>query len=180
MVIDLDASPDEINIYNLEGKAFTNVAQAEVNYEVVKRLDIRMAYKYVDSRSTFNGELLEVPLTFRHRGLANAAYEWKRTGLVFDLTAQFYGSSRIPDLSGNHAAHDFGDRSPAYMLMLGQITKKFEDLELYLGSENLTNYTQHNPIIDASDPFGEDFDAGIIYAPIMQRMIYGGIRYTIK
>lgn len=180
VVIDLDASPDEINIYNLEGEAFTNVAQAEVNYEVVKRLDIRMAYKHVDSRSTFNGELLEVPLTFRHRGLANAAYEWKRTGLVFDLTAQFYGSSRIPDLSGNHAAHDFGDRSPAYMLMLGQITKKFEDLELYLGSENLTNYTQHNPIIDASDPFGEDFDAGIIYAPIMQRMIYGGIRYTIK
>lgn len=180
VVIDLDASPNEINVYNLKGQAFTNVAQAEVNYEAAKRFDVRLAYKYVDSRSTFGDVLREVPLTFRHRGLVNTAYEWRRAGLVFDLTAQFYGQSRIPDLSGNHAAHDLGEYSPAYMLMLGQITKKFDALELYLGSENMTNYTQHNPIIDPANPFGENFDAGIIYAPIMQRMFYGGIRYTIK
>jgi len=179
-VIDLDQSANEINVYNLQGDAFSNIFQAEVDYEIVKRFDIRLAYKYVDSRSTYEGELLAVPLTFNHRGLANVAYEWKKAGFVFDLTAQYYGTSRLPDLSENHAAHHFGTKSAPYMLMLGQITKKFDELELYAGSENITNYTQHQPIIDPENPFGEDFDAGIIYAPIMPRMFYAGLRYTFN
>ena len=120
-----------------------------------------------------------MPLTFTHRGLVNLAYNWKRVGLSFDYTTQFYGSSRLPDLSGNHAAHDLGSTSAPYLLMLAQVTKKFDDLEVYLGSENITNYTQHNPIIAADEPFGDDFDAGVIYAPLMPRLFYIGARYTL-
>lgn len=178
-VVDLDASANSVEIYNLNGQAFTQVLQAELEYNLIKRLDLRFAYKYIDSRSTYQNVLRPVPLTFTHRGLINAAYVWKRYGLSFDYTTQFYGSSRLPDLSDNHAAHDVGSTSKPYVLMLAQVTKDFDDLEVYLGSENITNFTQHNPIIAADDPFGEDFDAGVIYAPLMPRLWYVGVRYSL-
>ena len=120
--------------------------------------------------------MLEVPLTYKHRGLINLSYEWKRAGLLFDATSQFYGKSRLPNLSDNHEAHDLGTTSPAYVLFMGQITKQFKKLEIYVGSENIGNYTQHEPILGATNPFGEDFDASVIYAPLMERKFYGGLR----
>ncbi|HNI52955.1 MAG TPA: TonB-dependent receptor [Chitinophagales bacterium] len=180
VVIDMDANVNEINVYNLKGEAYTNVLQAEINYEPIKRLELRAAYKYVDSKATYDGKLLEVPLTFKDRGLFNVAYNWKKAGLSADATAQFYGKTRLPDLSENHAAHDFGTNSEPYIQLLAQVTKSFGDLDVYVGSENITGYTQHNPIIDATDPFGENFDAGVIYAPLMPRMFYGGLRYIFN
>lgn len=175
-VIDVDASADSILVYNLNGDAFSNVMQAEISYELLKRLELRAAYKYTDAQTTYNGVLLENPLTFKHRGLVNLAYEWKKVGLVFDATAQFYGASRLPDLTDNHAAHDLGATSQPYTLFLGQITKQIKNLEVYIGSENIGNYTQHQPIIGYNDPFGSDFDASVIYAPTMERKFYGGLR----
>ena len=180
VVIDIDASADSILIYNLKGDSYSNVIQAEINYELLKRLAIRTAYKFIDAKETFGGELLEIPLTYKHRGLINIAYEWKRAGLVFDATAQFYGKSRLPDLTDNHAAHDFAATSQPYTLFLGQITKQFKKLEIYIGSENFGNYTQHQPIIGYNDPFGSDFDASVIYAPLMERKFYGGLRLVFN
>ena len=176
VVVDIDSDDDSIYIYNLIGDSYSNVAQAEINYELFKRFEIRTAYKYIDAKETFNGELLEVPLTYKHRGLINLSYEWKRAGLLFDATSQFYGKSRLPNLIDNHEAHDLGTTSPAYVLFMGQITKQFKKLEIYVGSENIGNYTQHEPIIGATNPFGEDFDASVIYAPLMERKFYGGLR----
>lgn len=176
VVVDIDSDDDSIYVYNLKGDSYSNVLQAEINYEVLKRFEIRTAYKYIDAQETFNGELLEVPLTYKHRGLINLSYEWKKAGLLFDATAQLYGKSRLPNLADNHEAHDLGTESPAYTLFLGQITKQFKKLEIYVGSENIGSYTQHEPIIGATNPFGEDFDASVIYAPLMERKFYGGIR----
>ena len=46
-------------------------------------------------------------------------------------------------------------------------------------AENIANYTQLNPIIDAGNPFGDDFDASLIWGPVMGRTIYLGIRYSL-
>ena len=48
---------------------------------------------------------------------------------------------------------------------------------MYLGGENLANFKQENPIVDAQNPFGPDFDASLIYAPIFGRMAYIGMRW---
>ena len=49
-----------------------------------------------------------------------------------------------------------------------------------MGGENLLSYMQENPIIDAAHPDDNVFDASLIYAPVMGRTIYAGIRYKIK
>ena len=64
--------------------------------------------------------------------------------------------------------------------MNGQITYIHKKWDFYLGGENLTNYKQMNPIIDAENPFGTDFDATRIWAPIMGINVYAGIRYNLK
>jgi outer membrane receptor for ferrienterochelin and colicins len=179
IVVDLDSDYSSVYISNLHGQSYSNVFQGEVNYEVFTNFDMRVAYKYIDAKSTYNGDLLEVPLTNKNRGLVNFAYELKKYGWVFDFTTQFYGKSRLPDLTENHDAHFLGEYSEPYYLLLGQITKKFKNLEIYAGSENITNYTQHHPILGFDEPFGEDFDASVIYAPIMERKFYGGLRWSL-
>lgn len=64
--------------------------------------------------------------------------------------------------------------------MQAQITKKFRKFELYTGCENILNFTQHDPVIAAADPFGPDFDASMVYAPVEGRVIYFGMRMKIK
>jgi outer membrane receptor for ferrienterochelin and colicin len=180
VVVNTDSSVHTIYVSNLHGDSYANTLQAELEYELFENFDIRFACKYVDAKSTYGSELLEVPLTYRNRGMANFAYTTKDQSWVFDFTLQYYGKSRLPDLSENHSAHHLGDYSEEYFLMLGQITKKFKWLELYFGSENIGNYTQHQPIIGYDEPFGEDFDASVIYAPIMKRSVYAGLRIIIK
>ncbi|MEZ5013715.1 MAG: carboxypeptidase-like regulatory domain-containing protein [Chitinophagales bacterium] len=180
VVVDVDSDPHTIYISNLHGDAFSNVLQAEWDQNVFKNFDVRLAYKYIDARETFNGVLREIPLTSKNRGLLNLAYSWKKAGMVFDFTAQGYGTMRLPEnLAYTDAALSDGF-SPAYVLLLGQITKKWKGIEIYAGSDNLTNFTQQDPIIGATNPFGEEFDASAIYAPVMQRKWYAGLRWSIK
>lgn len=180
VVVDVDSDAEKIIVSNLHGKSYSIAAQVEMSYEPIKNLDLKAAYKYVNANTTYHDTLMQVPLTFKNRGLLNASYKTNRYGWVFDATAQFYGKSRLPDLTENHDAHEIGEYSPAYTLILAQITKKWKQIEVYAGTENLTNYTQHNPIISADDPFGEFFDAGVVYAPLMERKFYFGLRYQLK
>ena len=64
--------------------------------------------------------------------------------------------------------------------MQAQITKKFRKFDVYVGCENILNYTQSNPILSAADPNGQYFDASMIYAPIEGRIVYFGLRMEIK
>ncbi len=180
VVVDVDSNVNAFYISNLHGDSYSNILQAELSYEFFKNFDAKVAYKYIDAKETFGNELRAVPLTSKHRGLLNLSYKTNKGGWVFDFTTQYYGASRLPDLSDNHSAHDIGEFSDDYFLLLGQITKKFKWFDLYAGSENLTNYTQHLPIIGYDDPFGEDFDASVIYGPIMERKFYLGFRMVLN
>jgi hypothetical protein len=67
--------------------------------------------------------------------------------------------------------------------MNAQVSKslgKARALELYIGGENLTNYFQKNIIIAPTQPFGEYFDASMIWGPVSGRLMYAGFRYRIK
>jgi outer membrane receptor for ferrienterochelin and colicins len=51
---------------------------------------------------------------------------------------------------------------------------------VYVGGENIGNYTQNPAIVDAQNPFGPYFDATILYAPVFGQMYYAGLRFKIK
>ena len=182
IVLDRDADAHQIRIYNLNGKSYSNCAQIEASCEIIKDFDLTLAFRYNDVKMTINDSLMEKPFVNRYKGLVTASYApgtWQ-----FDLTTQFNGDSRIPDMSGNATAVADGqvlERSPFYVIMNAQVTKKLgEYWELYIGGENLTNYKQSHPIVSASNPGSDDFDASMVWGPLSGIRGYLGVRFQVK
>ncbi len=178
-VADLDASPQTILFYNLDGKSWSNSFQGELNYKPFKKFDVRLAYRWLDVKTTYQGSLLEKPFTARHRAFINLAYEttdkWK-----FDYTIQWISRKRIPSTATNPAEHRMPDYSPSFIQMAAQVTKVFSPVfELYVGGENLTGFIQRYAIIDPKNPFGPYFDGSMTWGPVLGRMIYVGTRIKI-
>jgi len=61
-----------------------------------------------------------------------------------------------------------------------QITKKFKYFDVYLGGENLTNFTQKDPITQPSKPYHTHFDTMMVWGPVTGRVIYAGFRFSIN
>lgn len=180
LITDLDSDPQQIRFYNLNGKSFANSFQAEVQYEPVKALDVKLAYKFYDVQQTIGNQLLERQFVSRHRALLNLAYATKFDKWKFDFTTQWYGSKRIPGTATNPTEFQRAAYSPDYFLFNAQVTRAFKQWDVYVGGENLGNFTQANPIIAADQPFSPNFDASLVWAPVYGRMIYAGVRFRIK
>lgn len=179
IVTDLE-DPHQVSFYNLQGSSFANSFQAQLDYEVIHNLDLRLAYRWYDVRTEFQTGLKEKPLIAAHRAFANLGYETKNHW-KFDYTVQWIGSKRIPAVHAHHNGGITGEtRSPDFVQMNAQISKSWNDkFEVYLGGENLTNYMMHDPIIGAADPYAAGFDASMIWGPVMGTNIYAGFRWKI-
>ena len=181
VVVDIE-TPSELSFYNLDGASYANSIQADIMYELFDRFDVKAAYKINDVYTTYNGEEKISPLTPKNRALVNMSYATNFDKWMFDLTWNYIGESRVPSYKLDDIFGDFRSEhmSDPFYLINAQVTKKFKDFSVYVGGENLLSYTQENPIIDAANPTSSAFDASLIYAPIMGRMIYTGLRYKIK
>jgi outer membrane receptor for ferrienterochelin and colicins len=179
IVVDME-NPRELLFYNLEGSSYANSFQVDFSTEIMTRLNFKTAYKRYDVMTTYRGELLRRPFVFRDRALVNLAYETKFEKWAFDITLNGYGISRIPDTSSNAELNRRETRSEEYMVVHAQITRRFKHFEVYLGGENLNNFIQKNPIISPENPFGEEFDASMVWGPVFGRMIYAGFRILIN
>jgi outer membrane receptor for ferrienterochelin and colicin len=173
-----------IRMYSSPGASYSKSVQFEFNYSPIPRLEWKAAYRFQDVASDYygqNGSLkrLSKPFLNRDRVLVNLAYATKYDIWKFDLTWQWSGSRRIP----NAYVHQ-GDapevNAPAFSMVYGQVTRQFKHWEMYVGVENLFNFTQPNPIMGAADPFVRGFDATMVWGPVAGRMVYTGIRYKIN
>ncbi len=179
VVMDLE-NPREISFYNLSGKSYSHSLQAEYNIEITKALELKAAYKWYDIKTTYNGELKTKPLTPKNRVLVNVGYITNFDKWKFDLTGNWFDMSRVPSTVGNSPENVVNSKSEAFHTVNGQITRAFKKFEIYSGVENIFDYKQANPIIAANDPNGSNFDASLIWGPIMGRNVYFGFRYKIK
>lgn len=179
VVVDLEDAR-KIQFYNLKGISYSNAFQTDFSFQPLERWDVKLAYKYYDVKTTYNGILLEKPFVPTDRALLNIDYATKFEKWKFDLTVKWFGKSRLPNTSANAPEFQLHDYSDTYFTLMAQVTKKFRWIDVYIGAENLFNYTIPHPIIDPTNPFGPNFDATMIWGPITGRMGYGGIRYTLK
>ncbi|ADV48226.1 TonB-dependent receptor [Cellulophaga algicola DSM 14237] len=183
IVVDWE-NPREISFYNLDGKSSASSFQVELGHRILPNLELRTAYKYYDVNTDYESGNLQKPLQAQHRYFANLGYSSvaKENGTQWraDYTVHALGKQRLPNTSTNEVANQLGDYAAAYSLMNAQITRVFsKSFEVYVGGENLTDYTQDNPVLGAEDPFGSNFDTSIVYAPIMGRMFYAGFRFKL-
>ena len=174
VVVDIETS-GKLSFYNLNGESISNSMQIDLGYELFNRFDVKMAYKINNVTTTFEGIEKVVPLIPKERALFNIAYATNFEKWKFDVTANYIGSRRIPE----HYELEKYWAEPFY-LYNAQITKRFRYFDVYLGGENILDYTQDTPILDANNPNSSIFDASLIHAPINGLMIYVGFRYKIK
>ena len=190
-IIDLDDNPHHVLIYNLNGshngsgnKSYSHAAQAEFILLPFKRFEITLAYRFNDVRLTTADSLQQKALISPHKALLNLNYALRYDKWKFNVTFQYNSPMRMPDMSNNPEGYrpvvNKNGKSPGWVMMNAQVTKKFRLWELYVGGENMLNKRQDKAIISNKDPFGEYFDASVIYMPITGIMGYIGVRVALK
>jgi outer membrane receptor for ferrienterochelin and colicin len=185
IVTDYDFSTRKLLLYNLEGQSYSNSAQVEFSFTPIKRLEVRMAYRFLDVKVDYLSGTLTQPLTSKHRGFINVAKETRKdkegSFWKFDMTTQLIGAQRLSQTLDNPIEHQREGVSKDFILLNLQMTYIYQKrFEFYVGVENLTNFKLKDPIISANDPFSENFDASMVWGPVFGRMGYFGIRYTIE
>ena len=202
VIADMDRNLHRIVLYNMhdvEGaQYFSHNWQVEASMEILRGWTMTAAFRYTDvKQTTFNTDankylLRDKPLQNKFKGIITTSYQTPLKTWQFDLTAQFNGPGRMPD--GFERPSDskqyFTDASGQvyhkwYPQLLGQVTKYFRTWSIYLGAENMTNFTQDNPIVGERqggfvNPESANYDASMIWAPIHGWKMYLGFRWALE
>ena len=207
VIADMDRDLHGITLYNMHdvdgAQYFSHNWQVEANIEILRGWTMTAAFRYTDvKQTTFNTQagkyvLRDKPLQNKFKGIITTSYQTPLKTWQFDLTAQFNGEGRMPDgfVVPSESKQYFTDKMGQihhkwYPQLLGQVTKYFRTWSIYLGAENMTNFTQDNPIVGERreakgehgfvDPSSTNYDASMIWAPIHGWKVYLGFRWALE
>jgi outer membrane receptor for ferrienterochelin and colicin len=176
-VTDLDFSALEAYFLNTRGSESLSI-MAQADYTWFKGFETRLAYKYLrafDQYLNSKNWSYQIP---RHRAFANVAYatesEWK-----FDATLNWFGQKRLPNTSTSAEAFQQREFSPSFFTLNTQVNKSFKKIEAFIGINNLLNFRQNTPIVNAENPFAPYFDSNFTWGPIFGRMVYAGLNFKL-
>lgn len=175
-------TPGLILYENLDGSATTRGISLTVSQSMT---DLPLTY-------TIGGTLMDVfvdeegsktPLEFApdFQGVANLTYRLPK-GFALDYTMNLTGPMALPEYE---SPFERATTSPTFTIHNVQVTKDFDLpsgslVQTYLSAENLFSYTQVAPLIDPSNPFGDNFDTAYVYGPLQGRHIGLGVRLMLR
>jgi outer membrane receptor for ferrienterochelin and colicin len=178
-VVDIDSDSREVRFYDLKGKSYSNNFQIEAGYELFSGFDVFAAIRYSDVKTQIGDKLLSKPLMNNLKTLLTIQYYTEERDWIFDSSFLLNGGGRIPSTKQNPVEYQRDEKFDSFVNINAQITKKIDFLDVYFGVENLTNFKQKNPVISADNPFGDYFDASLVWGPIEGRKFYFGLRLSI-
>lgn len=180
LVADMDSDPHAITFHALNGRSYSQVFQVEATYPVFAGFTATAAYRYTDAKCTYAGRLREKPLTNKFKALLTLSYKTPLELWQFDATLQWNGGGRMPDpYTLADGSLSWNRRFKSYPQLSAQITRYFRNCSIYIGGENLTGFKQKNAIIDAQNPWGDNFDPTMVWGPVHGVKAYIGVRYNI-
>lgn len=183
-----------------QGRSQSRSMQAEFWWDWTKRLDVTLAYRWVNATSDYGdfSGYRQDPFVAEHRGFTTVAYgsrmddkgrQWRA-----DVTFQVTGPQRLPWTYESPEEYRRPLEAPTFVTGNIQVSRDFDEgQQIYVGIENVTNYRQSEPIVgmDYSGGLGdvqtvsggavsEDplYDASFVYAPIFGRNFYAGVRWS--
>lgn len=176
-IVDFDTDVHAIYIDNLKGRSYSHVVQIDATYPLFRGMTLTAAYRRNLVRETYRGLRMDKPLQSRYKGLLAASYKTPLGLWQLDATLQLNGGGRMPKaytLSNGNPS--WNPTFKAYTLLGAQLTRWFRHFSIYAGGENLTGKKQRNPVVDAANPWGSQFDSNMLWGPISGAMGYVGIR----
>ncbi len=187
VVVDWDKTinQNEVSVYNCHGRSFTDTYQVDLSVEPFKRFTAMATFRYTNAKVEMDGQgLVDRVLMSKYKGVLNLQYATNLNKWTFDVTGQLNGPAPLPLFMG-------GGESEVYPMFFAQVTKKFKGLDVYVGVENIGDYTQEDAILingadgqlrgikEGDNAFDDSFNASMVWGPLMGRKIYGGIRLTL-
>jgi outer membrane receptor for ferrienterochelin and colicin len=187
----MDGSPQASATFSKDNPSYAIGGLVEFNYEILKRLDLRLAYRYTTGEDYFGkdatGEDIRALSYFNpiHKGLFGLAYATrkniKNANWVADATLQVTGEQRIPQWAASDYTGAIDSQvkpnevySDPFSLLHIQVTRHFNrHFNVYVGVENALDERQ-DPVILFQDSAP---NATGVYAPIFGRMYYVGLKY---
>jgi outer membrane receptor protein involved in Fe transport len=173
----------KLAIYNLEGPSNSRSVQLDFTFEPADGWELKYAHKWNITETTYNIETdsgldyitKQAPFIPKHRSLVQVYYTAWQKKWDINITLQNVGPSRVPSQGD---IEEFW--SDSFKHLDGQITRRFKKLDWYIGVENALNYMQPNPIRGVENPFSDNFDAGMIWGPVMGTKWFTGIRLNMN
>ncbi|MCM1483238.1 MAG: TonB-dependent receptor [Muribaculaceae bacterium] len=180
LMLNQDRDPHADYIYSSDSRSYSHSLQVELTFEPIRELTLGAAWRLNDVKAHYTSAgLSQKPLTSRNKGLLTAGYAPMMGLWSFDMSLAINGSGRMPTpYELPNGAMSWAPTFRTYVQLNAQITRNFRHWAVYIGGENLTNYRQPNPIIGASNPWGNTFDATMVYGPLQGAMVYVGFRYN--
>lgn len=184
LVIDLDA--DSINRPNaifssLQGDSRAVVLSGTFSYPVFEQITVKVGLRNQNTKQTNSTGFKDQVMIAKWRGLVSIDFESKNKKWLCNFATHYIGKMRLPSKTyyPHNLIHNHQNYSTPYLHLQGQATYTHNQWEFYVGCENINNYTQHQAIIDPSNPNGPYFNASEIYAPINGIKPYLGLKYRI-
>jgi outer membrane receptor for ferrienterochelin and colicins len=187
IIPDYDQDPNLIVYENLEGHSVTQGISIELdqNFTIIP-FNYNANFTLMDVFTEKNGQRRALTYAPDFMGSFGATYQLQHWDIEFGYSGNLVGPKRMPD---NYVENFGRDRwSPTYTTHDLKITKEFTNVndgnsvgfESYLSAENIFDFTQGSPLIDASNPFSDQFDTIYTWGPIVGRTFAIGARLNMR
>ena len=187
IIPDYDQDPNLIVYENLDGHSVTQgfSIAADQNFTSFP-FSYNLSFTLMDVFTQENGNRRALAYAPDFLGNFGATYRLRDIGVSLGYTGNLVGSKRMPD----SYVEDFGrdQFSPVYTTHDIKITKEFSNVnsangfgfEAYVSVENIFNFTQGTPLVDAATPFSPEFDTIYTWGPIVGRTAALGLRFNLR
>jgi outer membrane receptor for ferrienterochelin and colicins len=175
-----NVDPTKVYIGNFTGRSVSDGFQAEASVKLYDRLDIKLAYNFLDVYRINDGSKEILPFNSRHKILNTFSYAPVSDKWHIDMNIHWFGEQVLPDTRTNPAEYQRPGKSDPYTTVNAQFTYKLKQFEIYGGCENIFNFRQLQPIISWEMPFGQYFDVSSAWGPTRGREGYIGLRFKIS
>lgn len=187
IIPDYDQDPNLIVYENLEGHSVTQGFSIAVEHNFTDLpINYNLSFTLMDVFTDENGTRKPVAYAPNFLGNFGATYQIRSFNASLSYASNLVGAKHMPE---SYVVNFGRDRqSPVFATHDIKISKDFSDVnnekgigfEAYISAENIFNYTQGSPLVDADNPFSENFDTIYTWGPIVGRTLSFGIRLNLR
>ncbi|MCB2205791.1 TonB-dependent receptor [bacterium] len=184
VVAEYDDDPSLVVFRNIDGTSAADNILLEATAEIAAAT-CRLAYTYSDNYEEINGETRRIPFTTLHRVLGVLHLSTEDESWQGTLTLEWHGEQTLPSTiaslpltPGPTAAVPEPSRSFSLVHLHAQ--HRWDWLDIYVGVENLLDFRQQSPILNAQRPFERGFETAFVWGPVRGREVYAGIRTRVN
>jgi outer membrane receptor for ferrienterochelin and colicins len=187
IIPDYDQDPNLIVYENLDGFSVTRGFSVDLDQNFTAfPFSYNASITIMDVYTNENGQRQALTYAPEYTGTFGATYDIRSLMLSLGYNGNLVGSKRMPKSYVEDFERD--QWSPAYSTHDLKITKEFTNVnsdngigfEVYISAENIFNYTQGSPLVDARNPFGPEFDTIYTWGPIVGRTFSLGARLNLR